>query len=55
MHNITITDASMGMVSTVSGIIVGHLSIDGKLKADYFKISRSIPNFFQVQDKGELY
>ena len=49
------TGASMGMVSTVSGIIVGHFLIDGKMKADHFNFSRPIPNFFQVQDERELY
>ena len=42
------TGTSVGMVSTVSGIIMGHFSIDGKLKADHFNFLRPIPNFFQV-------
>ena len=46
--------ASLGMVSTVSGIIVRHLSIDGKLKVNHFNFERPIPNFFQVEQK-ELY
>ena len=46
--------APLGMASTVSGIIVGHFSIDRKLKVNHFNFKRPIPNFFQVEEK-ELY
>ena len=45
-----ITGSLIGMLSSVNCVIIGHFSIDGKLKSNHFNSQQPIPNIFQVEE-----
>ena len=42
------------MLSTVNGVIIGHFSVDGKLKSSHFNFQQPIPNIFQVEENTSV-
>ena len=44
--------SSPGLFSAVNGIVIGHFSVDGKLKQNHYNFRQVIPNLFQVEGKS---
>lgn len=45
---------AQGLVQSVGAIVIGHFSMDGKLKADHFNFTSAIRNMFIIDAPIEV-
>ena len=51
---VIVTGTALGMLSSISGIIIGHFSIDGKVQSSHFNSQQAISNFFEVNENTTI-